>query len=106
MADWYIMSARTWIGDKPSINKIIEENNSEGTIMAVDKMGVKTFILGTKGNYGNVGDTKFFNIDTGNGYKDGGYCKIENIINIDKENITSSINNIGLNEKRVLWVFK
>ena len=103
---WYIMSAYGWINGRPSIEKIIKENDSNGTIIVAKRDGVKTFILGSRGDYGKIGQQVHYIQDTGNGYGKEGYCEIENIITIDKEKIINPGNEIGLNEKRTLWVFK
>ena len=103
---WYIMSAHGWINGRPSIEKIIKENNSNGTIMVVKRDNVKTFVLGARGNYGKIGSSNYYIQDTGNGYGKKGFCEIENIIKIDKEKIVDPGNGIGVNEKRTLWVFK
>ena len=103
---WHIMSAYAWIKGKPSIEKIIKENDSEATIMVVKRDDVKTFILGSRDNYGEIGKSVRYIQDTGNGYGRKGFCEIENIIKIDKEKIVDSGNGIGVNEKRTLWVFK
>jgi len=53
------------------------------------------------------GDHVTYTQDTGNGYKCNRYdLEIENIIEFDDNGNFSSLNDIGLNEKRRLWVMK
>lgn len=111
--DWCIKSATGWINGKPSIERIIKENNHEGTIMVVRRLDeaynakeVPIFVLGAGGNYGVIGEKVSFLQDTGNGYGKCGDCIIENIITISKDSIDDPGNEIGLREKRPLWVFK
>lgn len=106
-----IQCARNWISGKPTIDKIINENKSEGVIVIATRYfytnptPVKIFILGS-GIISDYEDINDFVIDTGMGYGRHGRLKVENIIEIDKNKIIKSINNIGINDKRVLYVFK
>jgi hypothetical protein len=103
---WAIMGASSWIGGRPSIEKIIKENKSKGTIMVVKKEGKDVFILGATGTYGEIGENVSYVRDTGRGYGQTGACEIQNIIQIDENEIIDEGNGIGVNEKRSLWVFK
>jgi hypothetical protein len=102
-----IMSARSWIGGKPTIEKIIKENDSESVITVAKKDGQEIFILGS-GNapYGEDGSFHTYKLDTGNGYRGGGRIEIQNSIIIDNEKVLDGGNEIGLHEKRTLYVFK
>jgi hypothetical protein len=111
--DWTIMGASAWIPGRPSIEKIVQENGGNATIMVVEKVmdprqekGTSTFILGSQGNYGQVGEKKTFIRDTGMGYSGTGFCVIQNIITIDENGVTDPGNGVGLREHRPLWVFK
>jgi len=109
--NWVIMSAKAWISGKPSIQKIIKENQHKSTIMVVMRNeGIRNptpiFVLGSRGNYGNVGECKTYIKDTGIGYRGDGECQIQNIITIDENGIVDPGNGIGVNEKRTLYVFK
>ena len=111
--EWVIMSASSWIKGRPSIDKIIDNNKGEATIMVVEKYNsinsdksTKCFILGANGHYGKVGDTVTFTTDTGRRQSGLGMCVIQNIIKINKDEIVSYGNNIGVDDKRSLYVFK
>jgi hypothetical protein len=110
--DWVIMGANNWISGKPTIEKIIKENNYNGTIMIVKRVfdcndkEVLIFVLGAPGDYGKIGKKVSFVQDTGRGYGKTGHCIIENIIKISDSEIIDEGNGIGVNEKRPLWVFK
>ena len=112
---FYIMSAGCLVGDK-AVN--IEGAHSEwagedGTIIVARRQsGYDThsniFIHGCAGDYGvKAGDKVCYTQDTGNGYKCVDYeLEIENIIQIATDGTITSENDIGLNEKRRLWVMK
>jgi hypothetical protein len=116
--DWVIMRASAWIPGKPSLDKIIVENNYEGTVIVgkislYDNEPKPMFLLGAKGTYTKENKASYegkqrysFIKDTGNGYKGEGYIEVENIIQITDCNIESKLNDIGINEKRPLYVFK
>lgn len=106
-----IMCASSWIKGKPTINKIITENESNGVIVVATRRfdtnpkPVKLFILGS-GKISDYKDIDRFIIDTGNGLGRTGYLKVENIFEINDKEVTNSINDIGKDEKRVFYVFK
>ena len=111
--EWVIMSASSWIKGRPSIDTIIENNKGEGTILVIEKYNsvnsdksTKCFILGANGHYGKVGDEVTFTTDNGMRLVGLGTCVIQNIIKINKDGIVSCKNNIGVNDKRSLYVFK
>jgi len=105
-ANWTIMNANVWIGGKPSIEKIIRENQRKGTIMVIQKEGKPFFVLGARGNYGEVGEDKSYVRDTGNGIRPGGMITIENRIQISEDKIIDPGNGIGVTERRALYVFE
>ena len=112
---FYIMSAGCLVDNK-TVNIQDAHKTWEGTSGTIlvakrqrswDKYS-KIFIHGAPGNYGVQSDTKtMYTQDTGMGYK----CRnhrliVENVIHIDEEGNITSENDIGLNEKRRLWVMK
>jgi hypothetical protein len=103
---WAIMGASGWINGRPSIEKIIKENKSKGTIMVVKRDTTNVFILGAPGTYGEIGENVSYVQDTGNGYGRRGICEVQNIIQISEDKIIDEGNGIGVSEKRPLWVFK
>lgn len=110
MRKWVIMSAGSWMR-KPSVEKIIAENNNEGVITAAELNNHgdkhKVFILGSGDSaYGENNSVYNYIRDTGNGHSRGGQVKVENTIIIGEDKVLDEGNGIGLNEKRSLWVFK
>lgn len=92
----------TWQGDKGTIIVAKRATKSWGDSFS------KIFIHGAAGDYGvNPGDKVKYTQDTGLGYKCQGFDLIvENVIHIDENDDVNAANDIGLNEKRRLWVFK
>lgn len=112
---FYIMSAGCLVGNKAVTveGAHSEWAGEEGTIIVAqrergyDKFS-KIFIHGCAGDYDvTLGESSSYTQDTGNGYACVGYeLKIENIIQVAKDGTITSENDIGLNEKRRLWVMK
>jgi len=123
---WYIMNASSWLGRKPSIEHIIEEDkpgtNSDdkelSTLFVVNlpvkyypkKITRPVFIIGSGTGYIKEG-TSFpfeaeFVVDTGNGLGKKGTLEVENIITYSQDGIKDTGNGIGVAEKRSTWVFK
>lgn len=109
LTKWTIMNAKSVFDNKKvNIQDIMYFwNVSVMTIMVVKKGTIPTFVVGSAGEYGNVGDKVGMTIDTGMGNrKTNTIITIENIIKFNHGKIIKSVNNIGLKEKRDVWVFK
>lgn len=93
-------------GNKSSLDQIGQEWNGKMTVLAVaDGDGKKKFVSGSgHGHYHNVGDT--FRAHHDQTRQDLGYHKVENVIHIDGGKVVHKENDIGVNEKRPLSVYK
>ncbi len=117
-SDFYIMNAtgkNNLFPTKRTIEKAKEEWADYGQTVLVaqrhygygKKVPLFIFGSGTSGYNCKAGDRKCYTQDTGNGYKyDGERLTIENVVVIDKQGSIDSQNNIGLDEKRNIWVMK
>ncbi len=113
-----IMNASSWIPGRNTPEQLVEKIRGDGwtkgTLLAVTVVSLgpldkvkSMFILGSSGNYGKVGTRLSYMIDTGMGYRHTDkLLKIENIIQIDAKGKLKAVNDVGMSEKRQLWVFK
>jgi hypothetical protein len=99
---WILINAISLIKGKSSINEIVNKYQCDGTIIVCERNGIKTFILGKKGSYTKINNECF----KSDNYKNEGLILMENIITINNNKIIDEGNGIGINEKRLLWVFK
>lgn len=108
-----IMNAAAWIPGKnnpATLAQKIATDNGEGphTLFVCDRGGVKIFLYGSA-SY-KVGDQFAWKQDTGGGYRRAPFgqemCTVENIITLANGRVAKSVNSVGINEKRPLWVFK
>ena len=118
MSKFYMMSAGCLVDNKAVTVATAhhEWEGSDGTIIVGKRQrGYETFskifLHGCGcgcGNYGvKAGDKVRYTQDTGNGYKCVDYdFEVENVIQITADGDITSENDIGLNEKRRLWVMK
>jgi len=68
---------------------------------------IHIFGSGNSGYDCKAGDNKCYTQDTGNGHRnDGERLVIENVITIDKAGNMTAENDVGLNERRSVWVMK
>jgi hypothetical protein len=103
-----------WGKNKVALKEIHEQLDTQcvmvvrrGAYGAKDE-GVRTFISGAgEESYAPVGARIPFIQDTGRGYGAQGVVYVENYIIFDiLGNIIEKANDIGLDEKRPVWVFK
>lgn len=111
VSQWIIMNATKKVFGKIRLSLdeiIVNEYFNSGCIMIVNfDHGKSVFIYGSgQKPYGVVGETREFVQDTGQGYGRRGQLEIENFAVITDGEIITTANNIGLSEKRPLWVFK
>ena len=106
---WHIMAAGSWMR-KPSVEKIIKENNRNGVITVATIGDKEVFILGAGNSpYAEVGCQPNYIYDTGNGHRRPRYGErltVQNSIIISDSQVLDPGNGIGLDQKRSLYVFK
>lgn len=110
---WVIMSAWSWISGRKTPAEFVKASGDyDMTIMVATlitgypETSKKVFVMGSRGGYGEIGATMPYVVDTGRGYSATGRALIENAITVDAEGNLTGINDVGMNEKRPLWVFK
>ena len=112
---FYIMSAKNHITptSKPNIEAIIEANNSGKLTIYVAQREYAfqkfsaLFITSSGINTKDKACQTTYTQDTGNGYRNRGkLLTIENVIHVKDGKIVHHENDIGLTEKRSLWVCK
>lgn len=116
---YYIMRASQVIFGKnrASLSEIIRELGGSGkrTVLVVRRSGHdtgskerKTFVSGWGWGYNEtVGKSCMYTEDTGMGYAN--RCQrftVENVIEYENDVLVRSLNDIGLNESRSVWVMK
>lgn len=106
---WYIMSATRvlWQKNKIALKEVHEQLDTQ-CVMVVKRDGKKLFVSGAgEETYAPVGVTVPYIQDTGMGYGARGMIEVENYIIFDViGNIVEKANDIGIDEKRPIWVFK
>ena len=112
MSEFYIMNASCLFDNKAAtIEDTVEQWNDETIIVARRehcKGYSKIFISGSQGDQGvKADDSVYYTQDTGMGHTNiGKNLMIENVIQIVKGKVVKKNNDIGLDEKRRVWVMK
>ena len=104
---WYIMNAACLFDGKSATLEDIKKVWGNGTVIAVTRGKTKMFVCGAQGDYEvKIGEQVNYCIDTGMGTRNtADLLTVENVINYN-ESCTSKVNDVGMNEKRRVWVFK
>lgn len=113
---WIIMNAKA-LFERPrsSLQQIMDEWSGDTmTVMVVSvespsygKPNMPRFVVGSSDKpYAEVSTTTPWTNDTGMGYRRGTVLTVENYFIFKDNQIVEQANNIGLNEKRPVWVFK
>lgn len=112
---FYIMYVKDHLTptNKPNIEAIIEANNSSNVTIYVAQREYRfqkfaaLFISSSGINTEDKACQTTYTQDTGNGYRNRGkLLTIENVIHVKDGKIVYHENDIGLTEKRSLWVCK
>lgn len=120
MSKWYLMNAYALTEQRKSSIMEVARHWVKATVYVVETTGGREMFACSAGGggYGEVGDMVDWVQDTGNGLKNPNWKHshliIENIVQFDRYRVTNydtigivnKVNNIGLDSKRPIWVFK
>jgi len=110
-AQWYLMNAKTLTGKQKVPITEVNKHWTICTVYVVRTRGGRPMFASSSGPMAyKVGDSVSWINDTGMGHRSPGYAHdtvtIENVVSYRGGDITLQENNIGMDEKRPLWVFK
>lgn len=109
---WYLMSAFALTEKRRAPITEVGVHWTDSTVYVVKSASGKKLFAVSCGADGTtqVGDTARFVKDTGNGHQfpkyEDSHLTIENVVSFKSGAVASSINQIGLDEKRAIHVFK